>query len=160
MFPRQKVMENTPTITHSWSNVVHRGITDDRCNWHCITNLIYSLRGWWWFPSRDDKDPRKSERRKRWPAPRLVRIGGTTLKIHGTVFRSLVQSEFSLICQGERGWRQIENNSSDYGNICNVRGKKSRSRANGVVCGGKLSLAAPSFLSRQSDFTAFVTAGL
>lgn len=94
------------------------------------------------------------------PAPRLVRIGGTTLKIHGTVFRSLVQSEFSLICQGERGWRQIENNSSDYGNICNVRGKKSRSRANGVVCGGKLSLAAPSFLSRQSDFTAFVTAGL
>lgn len=34
----QKVTKNTLTITHSWSNV-QRGITDDWCNWHCITNL-------------------------------------------------------------------------------------------------------------------------
>lgn len=49
-----KVMKNLPTITQSWSNV-HCGITDDWCNWHCITNLTYSTEADDGFPADELK---------------------------------------------------------------------------------------------------------
>lgn len=51
---QRKVMKNIPTITQRWSNV-HCGITDDWCNWHCITNLTYSTGAADSFPADELK---------------------------------------------------------------------------------------------------------
>lgn len=115
-----KVMKNTSTITQSWSNV-HCGITDDWCNWHCITNLTYSTEANDSFPAHELKTLESLNIGQRWHVAHLIYIGRMTLKIHGDNLCRLVHLEFSLIRQGEKGWWQIENNCSDYSNIGNVR---------------------------------------
>lgn len=101
---------------------VHCGITDDCGNWHCITNLTYSSEADDSFPADELKtleslSSGKGDLRLMWSAYSVV---GMTLKIHGDHLCSLVNLEFCLIRQGERGGLQIENNWGDYGNICNV----------------------------------------